>query len=156
MVRIESLRSSELFGGLVDDELAQVAALVSEETYRPGDEICSEQDVADRLFILQSGRVEVCIHLRSATNPDCCVTVEEMEHGRIFGWSSLVKQQRFTASAKAIEPVSLITLSASDMNALLDHNAHIGFVVMKHLAEVVASRLQRTRELLDRQTEGES
>ncbi len=149
MVSIESLRRSELFGGLVDDELAQVAALAEEESYQPGEEICSEEDEADRLFILQNGRVEVCIHLRSATNPDCCVTIEEMQQGRIFGWSSLVKQQRFTAAAKALEPVRLITLPAPAMNALMERNAHIGFVVMKHLAEVVASRLQRTRELLE-------
>jgi len=154
MVSIESLRTSELFAGLTDEELALVAAKAAEETYQAGDEICSERGVADRLFILQCGRVEVCIHLRSSASPDCCVTVEEMERGRIFGWSSLVKQRRFTASARAIEPVRLITLHADEANALFDENAHIGFVVMKQLAEVVASRLQHTRELLEEQAPG--
>ena len=156
MVSIESLRISELFAGLTDEELAQVAAVATEETFQAGDEICSEHGVADRLFILQSGRVEVCIHLRSSASPDCCVTVEEMVRGRIFGWSSLVRQQRFTASARAIEPVTLVTLKPAEVNALFDRDAHIGFVVMKQLAEVVASRLHHTRELLEGQATGES
>jgi CRP-like cAMP-binding protein len=75
------------------------------------------------------------------------MTIEEVEPGRIFGWSSLVKQRRFTASARALDEVTVMCIRAEELNDLFDQNSHIGFVVMKQLAEVIASRLRRTRDL---------
>ncbi len=151
MVPIEALRDCELFRGLSDEDLKQIALLAHEETYQAGELICSEQELADRLFILRAGRVQVHIHLRSVLEPGGEATIEEVKPGHIFGWSSLVKQQRFTASATALEPVTLLAIKADDLNALFDHKPHIGFVVMKQLAEVIASRLRHTRQLLDQE-----
>jgi CRP/FNR family cyclic AMP-dependent transcriptional regulator len=75
------------------------------------------------------------------------MTIEEVQPGRIFGWSSLVKQRRFTASARALEPATVVTIDADELNSLFDLNPHVGFVVMKQLAEVIASRLRRTRQV---------
>jgi CRP/FNR family transcriptional regulator len=75
------------------------------------------------------------------------MTIEEVEPGRIFGWSSLVKQQQFTASARAMGPVRVMTIKADELNTLFERDPHIGFVVIKQLAEVIASRLHRTRDL---------
>lgn len=149
MVPIEALRNCELFTGLNDEEVAQIAAIAGEESYQAGEIIVAEQELADRLFILQTGRVQVHISLRSALEPDGEATIEEIRPGHIFGWSSLVKQRRFTASARALEPVTVIVIRAEDLNALFDRNAHLGFVVMKHLAEVIASRLRHTRAICE-------
>jgi CRP/FNR family cyclic AMP-dependent transcriptional regulator len=156
MVTVEALRSCELFTGLSDEELEQVAELAIAETYEEGQEILAEWQPADRLCILASGRVQVNIHLGSSLQPDRELTVEEVEQGRIFGWSSLVTQQRFTASARALEAVTVIVVEAADLTSLFDRNAHIGFVVMKQLAKVVASRLSRTRQRLEQQEASES
>ena len=149
MITVAALRPCELFAGLSDQELAEIAAIAREEAYQCGQEIFREQGLAVRLFILQSGRVQLQIHLRSSLQPDGEVTIEDVEPGRIFGWSSLVNQRRFTASARALEPVSVIALDAAELNALFNRNAHIGFVVMKQLAEVIASRLHLTRARLE-------
>ena len=151
MFTVEVLRSCELFTGLSDEELEQIAALAVAKTYGAGQEILAESQPADRLFILASGRVQVNIHLGSSLQPDREVTIEEVEPGRIFGWSSLVTQQRFTASARALEAVTVIVLEPADLTSLFDRNAHIGFVVMKQLAKVVASRLSHTRQRLEQQ-----
>ena len=145
MVSTDDLKACELFGDLTSDELAQIAGIAQKRTYEPGELICVEQERADRLYILDQGRVRLDIHLRSSLEPDGEVTLEEVEPGCVFGWSSLVKQRRFTASARALEPVSVIVVEADDLNDLFDRNAHIGFVVVKQLAEVIASRLRHTR-----------
>jgi CRP/FNR family transcriptional regulator len=141
----ESLTACELFRDLTPGELEQIAAITHKRSYEPGELICVEADHADRLFILDEGRVQVTIHLRSSLEPDGEVTIEEVEPGCVFGWSSLVKQRRFTASARALESVTAMIVEADDLNDLFDRNAHIGFVVMKQLAEVIASRLRHTR-----------
>lgn len=145
MISTADLTACELFGGLTAGELEEIAAIAQTQTYEPGELICVEQERADRLFILKQGRVQLNIHLRSSLEPDGEVTIEEVKPGRMFGWSSLVKQRRFTASARALEPVTVIVVGADDLNELFDRNAHIGFVVVKQLAEVIASRLSHTR-----------
>jgi CRP/FNR family cyclic AMP-dependent transcriptional regulator len=147
MVSPEVLCPCELFAGLDTSELAKIAAIASEEVYEAGEFICVETEQADRLFILCQGRVQVHCRLHSPLEPDGEMTIEEVEPGRILGWSSLVKQRQFTASARALEPATAVAIDADELNALFDRDAHIGFVVMKQLAEVVASRLRRTREL---------
>jgi CRP/FNR family cyclic AMP-dependent transcriptional regulator len=147
MVTIETLRKCELFPGMSDDELAEIASITVQETYPPGALICAEQEQASRLFILQQGSVQLRIRIRSSLEPSGEATIEEVEPGRIFGWSSLVKQRLFTASARALEPVTVLVIKADDLNALFDRNMHIGFVVMKQLAEVIASRLRHTRKV---------
>jgi len=102
MVSVDSLCSCELFAGLDAEELAQIAAIAGQETYQAGDLICAEREVADRLFILCEGRVEVRVRLHSSFESGGEMTIEEVEPGCVFGWSSLVKQRRFTASARAL------------------------------------------------------
>jgi CRP-like cAMP-binding protein len=146
MVSKEALCPCELFAGLTDEELQQVAFIASEEMYEPGTLILAEQEHATRLYILCEGRVQVHVRLESVAEPSGEMTVEEVDPGRVFGWSALVKQQRFTASVRALEPVRVFAISADELNALFERNAHIGFVVMKGLAEVIASRLRRFRQ----------
>lgn len=146
MVSVDVLCPCELFVGLGREELEQVAAIATEEAYQSGELICAERELADRLFVLCKGRVQVHVRLQSLLEPGGEMTIEEVEPGRIFGWSSMVKQQRFTASARALEPVTVLVIQASDLYALFDRDPHIGFVVMKQLAEVIASRLRHTRE----------
>jgi len=152
MISVEALRRCELFSELNDEELGLIAPLCRERVYEAGETICAEQEAAEELYILQEGRVAVHIHLRSAMETAGAVTIEEVEPGRIFGWSSLVKQQRFTASARALERVKVIAIRGSDLNALFDQHTHIGFVVMKQLANVISSRLRHTRTELEKRT----
>jgi CRP-like cAMP-binding protein len=76
------------------------------------------------------------------------VTIEEVEPGHIFGWSALVKQRRLTASAQCLENVRVLAVKGQALNQLFERKAHIGFVVMKRLADVISSRLRLTQKRL--------
>jgi CRP/FNR family transcriptional regulator len=146
MVCARDLCACDLFTGLNEENLEEIASIAREETYQAGDLICAERQRAERIFVLCEGRVQLRVRLRSLAEPDAELTIEEVRPGSVFGWSSLVKQRQFTASARALEPVRLLAIGSEDLDRLFDRNAHIGFVVMKQLAEVIASRLCRTRE----------
>jgi len=139
---------------LSDEEIQEIAAIAREDAYEEGDLIIAEDELAQRLFILSAGRVQVHVRLRSEVEPEGEMTIEEVEPGSFFGWSSMVKQRRFTASVEALEPVEVLVIDADELNALFDRNAHIGFVLMKQLAEVIASRLRHTREVCERRARG--
>ena len=153
MATIEQLRPCELFSELKDDELVLIAPLCQEERYSVGDTIIKADEPAVRLFILQEGRVQLRIRLRSGVELSGDVTIEDLEPGQIFGWSSLVRQERFTATGQVTEPAVVLSIDAHDLNALFAEHTHIGFVVMKQLANVVALRLHHTRTELDQRAQ---
>ena len=151
MGSIEALRDCELFGELNDAELDEIAALAREESHPAGAIIFTEAEAADDFYILQEGRVALQIQLRSMAQISGDVTIEVVEPGRIFGWSALVKQHRLTATARCLEDVRVVTVKGQALNQLCESNAHIGFVVMKRLADVISSRLRLTRDRLAEQ-----
>ena len=152
---VEALRRCELFAELDDAELELIAPLCRERMYAAGETIFSAHDQAVELYFLREGRVALRIRLRSGMERSGDVTLEDVEPGHVFGWSSVVKQQRFTASALALEPVLVCAIEASDLNALFAEHTHIGFVVMKQLANVISSRLRHTRDELERRAASE-
>ena len=157
MVLPESLKQCELFSDLSDEELVKVVPICREEVYEPGAVIFGQDDEAREFHILQEGRVAIQMRLRSEVEPHVDLTIEESVPGRIFGWSALVKQRRFTASVQAVDRVRSIAIRGADLDRLFEEHAHIGFVAMKRLADVISSRLHLTRQHLqeDRQSEGE-
>ncbi|MDH7487187.1 MAG: cyclic nucleotide-binding domain-containing protein [Anaerolineae bacterium] len=148
MVSVEDLRCCELFSELTDEELGLLVPLCRERVYEAGETIFSAQETAEELYILQEGRVALQIQLRSAVERSGDVTIEEVKPGHIFGWSSVVKQQRFTATARALERTKVCAIPAGELNALFSQHTHIGFVVMKQLANVISPRLRHTRDEL--------
>ncbi len=148
MVSIEALRDCELFEELNDAELSEVAALCREESYPAGAIVFTEAEMAKDLCILQEGKVALQVQLRSMAEIGGEVTIEVVEPGRIFGWSALVRQRRLTATARCLEDVRVVAVKGDALNQLFERNAHIGFVVIKRLADVISSRLRLTRERL--------
>jgi len=146
---VEALRRCELFTELKDEELGLIAPLCRERVYEAGEIICAEQDGAEELYILQEGRIALYMRLRSTMEPDGEVSVEEAEPGRVFGWTALVKQERFTATVRALDKTHVLAIRGDDLKALFDQHPHIGFVVMKRLADVTSSRLRYTRGQLE-------
>ena len=75
-------------------------------------------------------------------------TAEPMD---IVGWSSItpVVRQR-TAAARAVLPSRLVRMLAVELYKLCDEDHDLGYVVMRRLSNVIASRLLTTRlQLLD-------
>ncbi|MBC7263004.1 MAG: cyclic nucleotide-binding domain-containing protein [Chloroflexi bacterium] len=151
MVKIETLRASELFSELGDEDLQKIIPLCREEHHAKGAYIFSKGEEANMLYILQEGKVsleyEVC------PQPDACqdTTIVVDQPGDVIGWSALVRPRRLTASARCISDVRLIAIEGKAMNGLMEQDSHIGFVVMKKLAEVISKRLRQAKGLkLDR------
>ncbi len=118
--------------------LREVAA--SEELFHEGDK-------EDYLYIVLEGRVAIEIYVPGRGRMRI-FTAEPMD---VVGWSSVtpVVRQR-TASARAVLPGRLIAMDADKLRQLCDQDHDLGYIVMRRLANVVASRLMVTRlQLLD-------
>jgi CRP-like cAMP-binding protein len=147
LVSVDTLRASPLFSDLSDEELQKIIPFCRGEQYAKGAVIFTEGDEADTLYLLQRGQVRLRYEI--CPQPDACqnTNIPVETEGAVFGWSALVKPRRLTASAHCLSDVYLIAVDGEPLNDLLEQDSHIGFVVMKELAEVVSDRLRQAKEL---------
>ena len=110
-------------------------------------ELFKEGENEDFLYVIIEGRI--AIEMAVPTKGKVRVyTAEPMD---IVGWSSVtpVVRQR-TASAKAVLPSRLVCMDARKLRTLCEEDHDLGYVVMRRMANVVASRLLVTRlQLID-------
>lgn len=126
------------------DKLRQICHL---QEAAAGEQLFHEGDKEEFLYIVVEGRVAIEIYVPSRGH----VRVNTAEPMDVVGWSSItpVVRQR-TAGARAVLPSRLVAIEAAGLRQLCDADHDLGYIVMRRMANVVASRLMTTRlQLLD-------
>jgi len=142
MVSIEALNEISIFKGLKDYELEQVAKISHEEVLEGDTRIFAENALADKLYIVLEGEVEIRI-------TGCGeIVVDTVKNNEIFGWSALTEPYSLTAAAFTTKKTRLIAISGDVMRDLFEKNNHIGYLVVKELASVISNRLKQSRKNL--------
>lgn len=143
MVSTEILKSFNLFGGLSEAELAEIAKLCRERTYDDGSVIFTIGGSATDIYLLKSGKVDIQIEFK-IYEYEIIATVYTVGKGEIFGWSALVPPHRLTASARGKGKADVITINGKELLNLLEKEKLIGYLVMKNLSGLISSRLAST------------
>lgn len=126
------------------DKLADICELIEVEE---GQELFRQGDTQEYLYILLTGRIAIEIAV-PGRGRQRIYTAESMD---VIGWSSAtpVVRQR-TAGAVAVLPSRMIRMDSAGLRQLCEENHSLGYIVMKRLTNVVASRLLVSRlQLLD-------
>jgi CRP-like cAMP-binding protein len=112
---------------------------------RARDEIIFRQgEPASRFYLIEKGRVAI----ESPLDRQTSVQVQTLGPGEALGWSWLFEPFTWNFQARALEPVTLLSLDAAHLLRLSHENHEFGYELMKRLARVVISRLQSTRRRL--------
>ena len=146
MVSASDLKQFGLFNGLGEEELARLATICHEKSYKAGTSLFVQGHKASRLHLCKSGKVDIIVHLTEPWGID--VTVHRAKEGEMFGWSGLVQPNVYTASAKCLELTDTIYMEASDLVNLFRENSHLGYIMMNNLTTVISSRLTEYRQKL--------
>jgi CRP-like cAMP-binding protein len=144
---VTTLQSIPCFLDLKPNQLEKLADIVSVHQLDKGECLFNEGDRTDTLFILLDGQVCVTHHIPA--HGDLITYIAEPLD--FIGWSSLtpVVRQR-TGSTCATEPSRLLAFNTDTLMHLCEEDHDIGFVVMRRIANVVASRMLTMRlQLLD-------
>ena len=126
------------------DKLAGISNIIEVDA---GKALYQQGDKQDYLYIILKGMVaiEIAIPGRGRAR---IYTAQPIE---MLGWSSVtpVVRQR-TASAVTVLPSVLVKMKASKLQKLCDQNHSFGYIVMRRIANVAASKLLVTRlQLID-------
>jgi len=142
-----ALQTIPWFQELKPQHFEQLCGISCLRQVEPGDELFREGDREDFLYIVLEGRIAIDIYIPGRGRMRI-YTAEPMD---VVGWSSTtpVIRQR-TASARAVLPGRLVYLDAQKLHKLCEEDRDLGYVVMRRVANVIASRLLVTRlQLLD-------
>ena len=146
------LKDNFIFRILNRVELLFVKDLFHVRTYRPGETVFTQGEVGVGMYIVIRGTVNITTeNLRAHNESERVQFITRLSKGDFFGELALVEQAgRYTASATAAEPVTLIGFFKPDLQELTERNPRIATKVVLRLAEVLGCRL---RETSDRFTE---
>lgn len=146
MTIIDTLKSSELFGGLETEQLEKVFALCREVSYQAGVTIFNERSEAAEAYIVADGRVVLEMEVRPVRNRAAIPTgVEVVSKGECFGWSALVEPHLYTLSARCLTNCTAVALRGDKLLKTMRDDPGLGYQVTRQMARLISRRLLQTR-----------
>lgn len=132
----------ELFQGMGPDFMNRLSSLAQEKSCAAGEVLFRRGEVADTLYILENGRVNLFVEQEGSVNFMLDRSAE------VFGWSALVEPNLYTASARCYDDCLVLTLERNALERVFRDYPREAYIVMKRLAGVVGRRLMASYEVI--------
>ena len=146
MITSEFLAEFDLFKGVSEDTLKEIASISDRIKVGKDQFVFREGEQADKLHLLISGSIALRVNLTS--RPDF-VTVSFIHRPhQTLGWSGVVAPNHYTASAFCEEDTELLVIPADKFMHILENNPDAGFKIMLHITQIISDRLRNSRQAL--------
>lgn len=132
------LQANPVFATLPAKEIAALAAVANEEALRPRHYVFMEDDPAQWLCLVKSGRVKIVRHSRGGRD----VVLEMLGPGEIFGGVAVMERRPYPASAQATEASVVVKIPAEAVVALAERYP----ALVKEMALMIGRRLRAAHD----------
>jgi CRP/FNR family cyclic AMP-dependent transcriptional regulator len=133
------LARTEVFGGLEERELSEVAQVAVPRSWARGEIIFREGDEGDTCYLIRSGAVLLTREHQDGR----MIALAELRAGGMFGELALFRGETRSATAESVEETTAIALLAPDMQRLIKRNPDISLKLLAALAERVRTTTER-------------
>jgi HD-GYP domain-containing protein (c-di-GMP phosphodiesterase class II) len=137
---LEKLKEISFFAEISDADLRHIADIIQQKNYEEGAVIIEELTDAERFFIIYQGKIEITKRLDDGEE----LVLAVQSDGDFFGEMALLDARPRSASARALEPTTVLEISRDDFETLLFKAPMLAFRIMKELS----TRLRETAALL--------
>jgi len=144
VVAIQHLQGYALFGGVSDEQMIRLARLLRQEHFAEGAFLFNQGDPADRLFFIQQGQVEILSRLSDDTQ----VRLSLRQEGDSIGEMAMIDLQPRSASVRALEPVTVLSIKYLDLSALYGEDPPLFTLILMNLARELSRRLRDMDEVV--------
>jgi CRP/FNR family cyclic AMP-dependent transcriptional regulator len=131
------------FAGMRAEEIRLLADCALAIQFEPGQLIFSAGDMANRFYLIESGRV-----ILETAETDRSIVVDEIGPGDLLGWSWIFPPYRWHFASRAIEPTRAIFFYGTMLREYCEADPALGYELFKRMSEVMMKRLQRARTRL--------
>jgi hypothetical protein len=135
---INLLRALPFFEGLGDGELRKIARLFTQKLFRPGERVFNKGDVGNEAYVVMRGQIDII--LEDGEKPVATIT-----NGQILGEMAFLDPSPRTAMAIANQASILLVIQRSAFNELVQHEPHLGMVVVRNIAVELTNRLRKAQ-----------
>jgi RimJ/RimL family protein N-acetyltransferase len=135
----EITRKSDIFQGLSEGELSQLAQICKMVTYPAGKTICSEGECGSEIFVLAEGRASV----RAKRTGNKKSKIGMIRQGEIFGEMSIIEDLPRVADLVTDIDSKLVVIDRFELENLMNKNSHLGKIVMQNVAKGLSRKLRR-------------
>jgi len=137
MDSLQTLKSTDMFRNVPDEELAKVAELCKEVSFNKGDVIMEEGSEGLCLYVIPEGLVSIDVRVGDGIYRQ---RAYEVTQGDVFGELALFGHKR-TARVRAQSDVRLLEVPIEPFRQLMKEVPRIGYYVMHNLSRILAERL---------------
>jgi len=138
MTKIEVLKKCRLVRDMSDEELKVMAEIASPEVFEVGESLCKQGRTLEKLYLIEEGLVGIYLELGPMTHRQ----IQAASNYEIIGWSAVLPPHRANTTVKAIETTKVLAFSGKKLIDLCNTNPHIGCMLHRGIACVVADRLK--------------
>ena len=144
---IRELEKIPWFQVIKPEHLQKIAGISHLQEIKSGEVLFREGDQDDYLYVVIKGRVALDIFVPHRGK----VRINTAETWDVFGWSGVTPNiHQRTAGATAVMDGLVVGIDSEKLREACDEDHDLGYVVMRRLMNVVASRLLVTRlQLID-------
>ena len=139
----EILASCELFKGLGQSEIRNIAKICRVNTYDEGALVYQQGDFGEIIYIIANGQVvlEKTIDMDSREGR---VVIATLGRGRVFGsWSTLLDEPHIMMLRTFCQtPATILVLKGAELRKGMVSDTRFGFNVMEKLCFLLRERIQ--------------
>src|SRR5512136_155434 len=114
--KVSSLKNTELFRALVDEDIEKLSSRLKERVYPPNTAIVREGASGDSMFIIKNGNVEI---RKKEKNLGVDLAIAALGTGACFGEMALLTGKPRSATVIAVGATEVFVLEKRDFDLLL-------------------------------------
>ena len=137
----EITRQSDIFKGLSDGELSQLAQICKMVSYPAGNTICSEGESGQEIFVLAEGKASVMAKRTGKKRSK----IGAIGQGEIFGEMSIIEDKPRVADLITDVDSKLVVIDRLELENLMNRNTHLGKIVIQNMAQGLSRKLRRSK-----------
>jgi CRP/FNR family transcriptional regulator, cyclic AMP receptor protein len=138
------LKQAAIFADLDEGELARVAEICKEQKFQGAATIFKEGEPSNRLYIIADGDVRISRIVPGSGEEALAV----LKPGTCFGEMGIFDHSERSTDAIANSDCTLVTITRSDFELLLDFNRDVAYKVLWNVVRLLSARLRVTNDNL--------
>lgn len=143
-MELELIKESAIFADLTDDELSHIIEICKEQKFKSGATLFKEGEPGNRLYIIADGEVRISRDIPGSGEEALTV----LKKGACFGEMSVFDRSERSTDAIANKDCTLITITRSDFEIMLDFNRDIAYKILWSVVRMLSQRLRVTNDNL--------
>ncbi len=144
MNKVEVLKGSRLFEGLLSEEIEMLSELTQQKRLSPGEIVFQQGDVGDSLYLLAEGSVDV-VQKRQDGSEQIITTLNAPN---FFGEMSLIDKEYRSATIRSRTDAILLYLNNGNLHSFARIYKNGFTLVVINIARVLSARLRETNQKL--------